>query len=53
MHWMNNYFPAKAINLLEFSATSHAGTVFPILDTSSLGGDSAQLLHLEPGFGSL
>lgn len=53
MYWMINYFPIKAINLLEFSATSHAGTAFPVLDTSSLGGDSAQLLRLEPGFGGL
>lgn len=47
MLWMINSFSIKAINLLGFSATSHAGTIFPVSDTNSLGGDSAQLLSLK------
>lgn len=47
MIWMINSFSIKAINLLGFSATSHAGTIFPVSDTNSLGGDSAQLLSLK------
>lgn len=38
---MINSFPIKALNLLQLSALSHAGTIFPVSDTSSLGGDSA------------
>lgn len=53
MLWMINYFPIKAINLPEFSAMSHARTIFPKSDTNSLGGDSAQQLSLNPCFVSL
>lgn len=53
MLWMINSFPIKALNLLELSAVSHAGAIFPVSDTSSLGGDSAQGLSWRLGFGTL